>query len=52
MGRESSVTRIANTRERDRLVALGCTLDGYGGRDDADAALEEALLEGNMPVMH
>ena len=51
-GVESAVTRIADTLERDRLLALGCTLDGYSSRDDADAALEEAMLEGNMPVMH
>ena len=49
---EGAVTLIADTLERDRLLALGCTLDGYGNRDDADAALEESLLEGSMPVMH
>ena len=49
---ESSVTRIADTIERDRLLALGCTLDGYISRDDADAALEEAMLEGIMPHMY
>ena len=46
------MTCIADTTKRDRLLALGCTLDGYSSRDDADAALEEAMLEGNMPLMH
>ena len=51
-GVESAVTRIAHILERDRLLALGHTIDGYSSRDDADAALEEAMLEGNMPIMH